>query len=159
MPEWVLLSYRVPRDPTAARVYVWRRLKRLGAALVNGSVWALPHTPFTLEQVQWLASEIQELKGRAMVWIGNAHPASTDAALVRELRDRADAEFARIAAKAGRKSRNLDVHGREFREACARDYFQSPLREKARHALLAEPGTGRPRARRLRRRPRSTTPP
>lgn len=28
--KWVLLTYKVPRQPAASRVYVWRKLKRLG---------------------------------------------------------------------------------------------------------------------------------
>src|SRR4051812_36197665 len=37
--EWVLLSYRLPREPSAPRVTVWRKLRRLGAVqLVDGVV-------------------------------------------------------------------------------------------------------------------------
>ena len=28
--KWLMLVYRVPREPTSCRVYVWRKLKRLG---------------------------------------------------------------------------------------------------------------------------------
>ena len=37
--SWVLLAYRVPREPSTPRIAVWRRLKRLGAAqLLDGLV-------------------------------------------------------------------------------------------------------------------------
>ena len=29
--EWLLLVHKIPREPTAGRVYVWRKLKQLGA--------------------------------------------------------------------------------------------------------------------------------
>ena len=29
---WVLLSYRVPREPSTPRIAVWRRLRQLGVA-------------------------------------------------------------------------------------------------------------------------------
>jgi hypothetical protein len=36
--QWVLLAYRLPREPSAPRLAVWRSLKRLGAAqLLDGS--------------------------------------------------------------------------------------------------------------------------
>ena len=55
---WVLLVYKIPREPTASRAAVWRKLKRLGALLLHDAVWVLPATPWTREQFQWLAVEI-----------------------------------------------------------------------------------------------------
>src|SRR4051812_28239151 len=65
---WMMLVYRVPNEPTASRVYVWRKLKRLGALLLQDAVWVLPATPHTREQLRWLATEIVELHGEASVW-------------------------------------------------------------------------------------------
>src|SRR5512141_847806 len=65
---WLLLAYKVPRDPTANRVYVWRKLKRLGAMLLHDSIWVLPATPQTREQLQWLSTEIVELGGEFSLW-------------------------------------------------------------------------------------------
>ncbi len=49
---WVLLVYKIPREPTASRAQVWRKLKRLGALLLHDAVWVLPATPWTREQFQ-----------------------------------------------------------------------------------------------------------
>ena len=65
---WVLLVYKIPREPTASRAQVWRKLKRLGALLLHDAVWVLPATPWTREQFQWLAVEIGELEGEAYLW-------------------------------------------------------------------------------------------
>ena len=48
--DWLLLVYRIPREPTSGRVYVWRKLKQLGAIAVQDAVWMLPATPRTREQ-------------------------------------------------------------------------------------------------------------
>ena len=56
--SWLLLVYRIPREPTAGRVFVWRKLKQLGAIALQDAAWVLPKTPRTQEQFQWLAAEI-----------------------------------------------------------------------------------------------------
>lgn len=68
LQTWLLLSYKVPRAPSAKRVYVWRKLKRLGAAALADSVWVLPLTRQTREKFRWLASEIEEMGGETTLW-------------------------------------------------------------------------------------------
>src|SRR5215218_7173994 len=63
MASWLLLVYKIPREPTAGRVYAWRKLKQLGAIAVQDAVWVLPATPRTREQFQWLAAKITEVGG------------------------------------------------------------------------------------------------
>ena len=65
---WLLLTYKVPRDPTAGRVAVWRKLKQLAALALQDAVRILPANPQTREQFQWLAAEIEELGGEATLW-------------------------------------------------------------------------------------------
>ena len=68
MNTWLLLIYKVPNEPSAARVYVWRKLKSLGALLLHDSAWVLPATARTREKLQWLTTEIIERGGEAMLW-------------------------------------------------------------------------------------------
>jgi len=49
MHTWVLLHYKIPREPSAQRVFIWRKLKRLGALLLHDALWVLPATPRTRE--------------------------------------------------------------------------------------------------------------
>jgi hypothetical protein len=65
---WLHLLYKIQRTPTSHRVYVWRKLKKLGAILLHDSVMCLPSTPRTLEHFRWLVVEIEELGGEAMLW-------------------------------------------------------------------------------------------
>jgi len=46
------------------RVYIWRKLKRLGAVLFQDVVWVLPNAARILEQFQRLAAEIVEWAAR-----------------------------------------------------------------------------------------------
>ena len=66
--NWLLLVYRIPREPTAGRVYVWRKLKQLGAISLQDAVWVLPATDRNREHFQWLASEIIELGGEVSLF-------------------------------------------------------------------------------------------
>src|SRR6266576_2348318 len=73
--EWVLLSYRMPREPSTPRIAVWRALKRLRVAqLVDGLV-ALPADARTRGHLEWVADQVTEAGGEASIWL--AHPAST----------------------------------------------------------------------------------
>jgi hypothetical protein len=64
----LIFLYKVPRQPSSQRVYVWRKLKRLGAVLLHDSVWALPLSSRSLAQFQELAAEIANLGGDCLLW-------------------------------------------------------------------------------------------
>ena len=76
---WLLLIHQLPAKPAYARVKVWRRLQALGAVTVKGAVYALPANAETREDFAWLAKEIVEGGGEAIV---------CEAALVEGLSDR-----------------------------------------------------------------------
>ncbi|WP_434612581.1 Chromate resistance protein ChrB [Arthrobacter sp. A5] len=71
---WVLLSYRMPREPSSPRVAVWRRLQRLGVAQLADGLVALPADARTREHFDWIAAEVLQAGGLATVWLG--HPSS-----------------------------------------------------------------------------------
>src|SRR5688500_19275856 len=88
--EWVLLTYRIPREPSTPRIAVWRKLRRIGALqLVDGFV-ALPAEPATVEAFDWLADEVIEAGGEAWTW--RARPGSKEQQ--QALRDRVSAAVA-----------------------------------------------------------------
>src|SRR5215510_4198661 len=65
--SWLLLIHQLPAKPAYARVKVWRRLQALGAVTVKNAVYALPSNEETQEDFAWLAREIVELGGEALV--------------------------------------------------------------------------------------------
>ena len=138
MKKWLLLIYKVPREPTVHRVSVWRKLRQLGAVLLHDSVWVLPEAPYTREQFQWLAAEIIELGGEATVW--QSEPAGTrqDAELTKQFSATVDGAYQEIIAQLRRKNADLAALGRRYQQVRAQDYFQSKLGDKVRKALLAK---------------------
>ena len=98
--HWLLLIHQLPAKPAYARVKVWRRLQALGAVTVKNAVYALPANAETHEDFAWLAKEIVEGGGEAIV---------CEAALVEGLTDRElqalfdaarDEDYQRIAVEA-----------------------------------------------------------
>ena len=140
MTMWVVLVYKIPREPAAGRVYVWRKLKRLGALLLHDAVWLLPDTPWTREQFQWLAVEIRELGGETLVWESRMVLPGQDEALIQQFVADVDAGYQTILAALQQADADLAALARQYQQVHARDYFQSPLGQQVRAALLAARG-------------------
>ena len=62
---WLVLVVRLPSQPSSLRVRAWRRLRTLGAVALKNSVWVLPCSPESYEQLQWLDQEVQRDGGEA----------------------------------------------------------------------------------------------
>jgi hypothetical protein len=152
--RWVLLSSRLPREPSRLRLGIWRRLRRLGAVLLHDAVWVLPADARTREAFEWLAEEIIEQGGSAFVWEADSREPPQDRELVRRFRAEADARYAAIAQSAGdivravtrprRRAALMDLRTarrhlvgleRALRLERRRDYFRAVGREDARAAV------------------------
>lgn len=83
--SWLLFLYKVPHEPSSHRVYVWRKLKRLGAVLLHDSAWVLPMTPNSQEQFRLLATEIARIGGDSLLWEARLAAGEQDEALERVL--------------------------------------------------------------------------
>lgn len=137
MNNWLLLVYKIPREPTAHRVSIWRKLKQLGAKLLHDSVWVLPATPQTREQFQWLASEIVEQGGEATLWLSEMASERERAQLEKSFSAATDVAYQEILGQLRRKKVDLPALGRRYQQVRAQDYFRSKLGEKVRKALVA----------------------
>ena len=137
MATWLLLHYKLPAAPTARRVYIWRKLQRLGAVLLNDAVWILPANSRTREQFQWLASEITELRGEALLWQAQLLQGAQEDALMRQFTTRAEQEYQKILSALHRNQRDLVTLSRRFQQAQLKDYFQSPLGDQVRETLVS----------------------
>jgi hypothetical protein len=143
--EWVLLAYRLPREPSSPRVGVWRKLRGLGVAQLLDGLVALPLDSRTREQLEWVADEVIEAGGEATVWIGQPGSAAQARALAARMaadiaaqyeQVRRDTEAAAGGAKTGRRRTLRRLRG-ELRRIQQRDFFPPPEREHARAAVEA----------------------
>ena len=140
MVKWLLLHYKLPAEPSALRVYVWRKLKRMGAILYQDAAWVLPYTPRTQEHFQWLVAEIIEMGGDAALWEAQPVLAGKDDNLVVQFRKQVDEDYGVILCQLERLSADLDALSRQYQQIKLRDYFQSELGQQVRGALLAKRG-------------------
>src|SRR5207248_9756988 len=98
--EWVLLSYRIPREPSTPRITIWRKLKRLGVAQISDGLIALPADARTREHLDWIADEILEAGGSAAIWIARPGITGTERDLATAMAAARAAEYAKVTADA-----------------------------------------------------------
>jgi len=140
MDNWLLLHYKLPTDPSAPRVYIWRKLKRLGAILFQDTVWVLPRTARTLEQFQWLSAEIIEMGGEAALWESTPVLTGTIEALTALFQEQVNDGYRGLLAQLEQPEIDLDTLSRQYQQILQKDYFQSELGQRVRQALLARRG-------------------
>ena len=149
--EWVLLSYRIPREPSTPRITIWRKLKRLGVAQISDGLIALPADARTREHLDWIADEILDAGGSASIWIAHPSTAATERDLATAMAAARAAEYVKVTAEATAAA-DRDETARfslarrlraELRRIHRRDYFPPPERDQANAAVdaLAQPIT------------------
>ncbi|HZD01125.1 MAG TPA: Chromate resistance protein ChrB [Actinomycetes bacterium] len=143
--RWVLLSYRLPREPSTPRIAVWRKLERLGVARLGDGVVALPADACTREQLDWLAEEIVEAGGVATIWLASPTSTAQERAVAEPMRAARAAEYLTVAVQARaaadstavERTRALRRLRDQLRRIARRDFFPPPEREAARVAVDA----------------------
>lgn len=123
-------------EPSASRVYVWRKLKQLGAVALQDAAWVLPATTRTEEQFQCLAAEIVELGGEATIFASEVLFASDTERLAEEFNKPVREAYREILAALKRKDRDLAVLSRKFQQTQTQDYFHLELGGDVRAKLL-----------------------
>jgi len=152
-PQWLLLAYRVPSEPSSNRISIWRELKRRGAYYPQQAVCILPGRTELREQLAEIQQRIQGMQGTStyleIPWL----PVAQHAELVQAFQDLAGKEYAEIVEECETKFAKeidferfrenytfeeveeirQDLHKiqRWFTEVDARDWFESPGRAEA----------------------------
>ena len=137
---WVLLVYKIPREPTSSRATIWRKLKRLGALLLHDAVWVLPATPWTREQFQWLTVEISELGGEAYLWESHLFLNGQAEVLVQQFQARVNSAYQEILGELEQNEADLVALSRKYQQVRAQDYFHSELGRYVRERLMTARG-------------------
>jgi len=143
----VLLSYRMPREPSTPRIAVWRKLRRLGVAQISDGLVALPAGARTREQIEWVSEEVVDAGGTAAIWLARPATRAQEDQLAQTMAAARAAEYQAVTAAATaaaspptdppakvaaiRRLRN------ELRAIQRRDYFPPAERDQAQAAVQA----------------------
>jgi hypothetical protein len=143
--EWVFLTYSLPRDPSAPRLALWRKLRRLGVAQLADGLVCLPADARTREQLEWAADDVIAAGGTSGVWLARAATRAQDREVARVMNAARAEEYRALVQAAGdaltvpeadriRALRRLRAENARIRR---RDFFRPAEREQARQALSA----------------------
>ncbi len=156
--QWLMLTYKVPSDPTRFRTYIWRQVKALGCLHLQQAVWLLPDTPGLDSEFKKLVSKIDEFGGEASLLNTTSPDSEWEAKVIAGFNAIRDEEYAEIAENEERfedevhretrkekftfaELEDLEADWEKLKRWMAkvqeRDFFDAPGRREA-EARLAE---------------------
>ncbi len=154
--EWVAFAYSLPaKSGSSARVALWRRLRRLGAISPEGGLHLLPASDEGIEAFGWLAGEVRQAGGDALVLRVSGFEGLSDDQVIEMFNAARRAEYVELDEQAAALEQSLsadmapDVHDkvaetlarlhRRYAEIARTDYFECPAGQAlaARLARLA----------------------
>jgi len=140
MNSWLLLHYKLPNKPSALRVHIWRKLKRLGAILLHDAVWILPDQPRTAEQIQWLAAEIQEMGGETYSWRAATIFGQDNDSLTQQFNAQVDVVYSGLLKRIDKRKPDLQEISRQYQQIASQDFFLSKLGLQVREKIMSKRG-------------------
>ncbi len=133
--NWVVFAYTLPAQPSSRmRVAIWRRLQRLGAVAPVSSLYVLPAQEGCIEGFHWLAQEIRQGQGEAVVMRVEQFEGLTDQQVIAAFHTARSTEYAEVEAEAQALEHTLAQTPPDDR-AGAHDTLEKLRR---RHAELAQ---------------------
>src|SRR5207253_10915895 len=97
---WMVFSYSLPtKAASSRRVALWRRLQRLGAVTPKAGLYVLPERDDCVESFQWLAQEVQQAKGEAVVMRVERFEGLTDPQIIELFRDSCRKKYSKIESE------------------------------------------------------------
>jgi len=144
--EWVLLTYRLPREPSTPRSAVWRKLRKLGVVQISDGLVALPASARTREQLEWVAEEVIDAGGTAGIWLARPATRAQENVLAETMTEARATEYQAVIAAAAAVADDSDAPARvsslrrlrnELRAIQRRDYFPPADRDRAEACVQA----------------------
>ncbi|GLW10032.1 hypothetical protein Misp01_51610 [Microtetraspora sp. NBRC 13810] len=94
--SWLLLTYKVPSEPSRVRVSIWRELKRLGALYLQQAVCVLPDVGTVGEDLLQIRQRIDALDGTSFFFQVPLGDEEQDATLIQSFKEMAGKEYDEI---------------------------------------------------------------
>jgi hypothetical protein len=117
---WLILTYKVPSEPSRKRLAIWRKLKSMGAVYLQNGVCLLPKNDDHQRQLKILQNDIREMGGESFLLEAAPFDKRQEELVLGRFKEERDAEY------------------QEFLGKCA-DYVEEIRKEtEARHFTYAE---------------------
>jgi ChrB-like protein len=150
--DWILLTYRLPAEPSRHRVAVWRELRKAGAVSLQQATWALPARRDLLDVVAKVTGIIEAADGESLVFDAKPRDMEMDQRLEEAFSAEREAEWMEFLAECGKfeaeihkeiriqkftaaeldeEEQNLERLRRWFRDLRRRDVFAVPSQHTA----------------------------
>ena len=65
--DWIAINYTLPREPSRARVSIWRKLKKVGAVNIQQSMWILFSNDENYTMLNNIKNEVIQNSGEAII--------------------------------------------------------------------------------------------
>lgn len=134
--QWLLLNYQLPREPSAPRVQIWRKLKKIGALLLQDTFWVLPQTSRNTEYFRWLAAEIMQHHGTAHVWNSASLLGAQDSDLETMFLAQIEPAYQELLEAIRQPNADLVLISKQYLHLANQDHLQSKLGLEIRALLL-----------------------
>ena len=130
---WITITYSLPMTPSRSRVYVWRKLKEMGAKNLKQGVSMLPSTPENICSMQALSIKIRAMSGESSVAeLRFLEPENNDI-MIEAFRKQSEDELkqfyidmAKLYEQIGsNKNEYIQKVRKKYEKICKRDYFQA----------------------------------
>lgn len=96
--KWLFFSYSLPTEPSKARVYIWRQVKKLGAANFQ-SFWVLPYSNEHVAELKKLVNDIEGYNGECLLLEGKALDKNQESHIAKAFQESRDEEYGELIQK------------------------------------------------------------
>jgi vacuolar-type H+-ATPase subunit I/STV1 len=100
--DWIILTYRLPAEPSRHRVAVWRELRKAGALSLQQATWALPSRQDFADVVSKVTGLIEAASGEVLVFDASPRGADMEARLEAAFTAAREEEWSEFLAECGK---------------------------------------------------------
>ncbi|MCG8565790.1 MAG: chromate resistance protein [Desulfobacterales bacterium] len=107
---WIILIHQIPAKPTYFRAKIWRRLHKIGAVAIKQAVYVMPETEQSVEDLGWVAKEIMESGGEAVLLKGKLMEGLTNAQVIDLFQSARQTDYEKIMAQARELNKEIQAN-------------------------------------------------
>src|SRR5437867_9286881 len=117
--DWLVITYRLPPEPSRHRVAVWRELRRVGAVALQQATWAVPDRPYFVEGVTKAIALVERADGEPIVLRARADSEEMTARLETLFTDAREEEWTEFLAECDKFQAEIrrEIRKRKFTPA------------------------------------------